>query len=426
MSIGNSYPESIVLFLTRAFQLKYYILIGKHRRKRVCKAGAGQEATKGKCDTPGFPLSDTFEVKWDRRRSKKLCVPRNHTRVNQTSLDLLQSWRANCDVQILVYNCDPRFPDPSEIARITDYVASYSCKGNITLKEEREQTKKLVLAAEDVTGDESDVKRVCKQVMNKCATKRLISKQEAMVLLADLDLTVSSEGFELVSTTISCRLRTSKSDVPKKPQKKKFINEYATRDPKYENLSLCQYFHATVNSKCSIEKRKNGKIIIPNFAGVNGNPKYPVTDDYARHTIIVHRPWREFPKNVYWKAEFENFINGQPCPTSARLAYERVMRRFHDNMTHYEAKASNPDHSHNPVDDDDNDLMALVGLDGKNCTNHENHLMDSMERGIDFEWNRKPMVRNKFPNEILHLEWIVVNLTWKICTLLPTNPRNEN
>ena len=73
-------------------------------------------------------------------------MPRNHKRLNQTSKYLIQSWRANCDVQILVYDCDPKNPDISEIARVTDYIVAYSCKGNSTLKEEREQNAKLFMA----------------------------------------------------------------------------------------------------------------------------------------------------------------------------------------------------------------------------------------------------------------------------------------
>lgn len=59
---------------------------------------------------------------------------------------MLQSWRGNCDVQLLIYNCDPKHPNMSEIARVTDYVVAYACKGNVTMKEEREQNKQLIMA----------------------------------------------------------------------------------------------------------------------------------------------------------------------------------------------------------------------------------------------------------------------------------------
>jgi len=44
----------------------------------------------------------------------------------------LQSWRANCDVSILIYDSDPSFPDVNEITNVTDDVVSYACKGNGT------------------------------------------------------------------------------------------------------------------------------------------------------------------------------------------------------------------------------------------------------------------------------------------------------
>ena len=112
----------------------------------MCKSGCGQEATPNKCDTPGFPLTNKPEIKHDHRRAQKLYLPRNHSRITQTSEVLLQSWRGNCDIQVLIYNSDPSNPDLSEIARLTDYIVSYSCKGNCTLKEEKEQTKKLIEA----------------------------------------------------------------------------------------------------------------------------------------------------------------------------------------------------------------------------------------------------------------------------------------
>ena len=62
-------------------------------------------------------------------------------------------------------------PDLGEIAKITDYIVSYSCKGNITWQEEREQTKKLIMAADPLTNDKEELKRISKQVLNKNGLK---------------------------------------------------------------------------------------------------------------------------------------------------------------------------------------------------------------------------------------------------------------
>ena len=49
------------------------------------------------------------------------------------------------------------------------------------------------LSADEITGDKHDLTRVCKQVMNKSTTKRLISKPEAVCILGKLDMTKCTE-----------------------------------------------------------------------------------------------------------------------------------------------------------------------------------------------------------------------------------------
>ena len=111
---------------------------------RECKAGAGVEATPGECDTPGFALCEEPKIEIDSRNTKRLYMPRNHARLNQTSGDLLQCWRGNCDIQVLLYDHDMKQPSAQDIARVTDYVVAYATKGNKPLREEREQNKLLI------------------------------------------------------------------------------------------------------------------------------------------------------------------------------------------------------------------------------------------------------------------------------------------
>ena len=139
------------------------------------------------------------QIKNDHKKTRRLYQPRNHPRVNQTSIDCLRSWRANCDVQILIYDSDPHNPNISEIAGVSDYIVAYSCKGNATLKEEMDQNKAIFLSAETLSGDKRDIQRTCRQILNKTAGQRLISKQECMVLLGELDLVTCSETIETIS-----------------------------------------------------------------------------------------------------------------------------------------------------------------------------------------------------------------------------------
>ena len=302
-------------------------------------------------------------------------------------MDLLQSWRGNCDIQILIYDSDPNNVDVSEISRVTDYVVAYATKGNCSLREEKEQNKKMILAADSFSGDRSDMKRVCKQVMNKAASKRIISKQEAMVLLANLDLTGCSETVENVSISQSTRVRreTEKSNYVDS----KFITKYQYRDERFHHMSLCQYFEYNKNRS----KSKHRKHIIPHFIGVQGYPCFPVSESYARHVLIVHQPWHtKYPNNRQWIREFHEFILSPRCPMQARLTYERVMQRHYGKTTFCEPTTHTPDHSRNPISDEDLQDLMLVGLNAPDEQDRDVALLKSINRGLDYNWGKQAKV----------------------------------
>jgi hypothetical protein len=104
----------------------------------MCRVGAGTEKTKGQQDTPGFTYHKNDEIIRDKRGYNKLELSRtNSNRFHQTSFNVLQSWRANCDVKILLYETDPKFPDLREISAVSDYIVAYTCKGHVTAFEEK-------------------------------------------------------------------------------------------------------------------------------------------------------------------------------------------------------------------------------------------------------------------------------------------------
>ena len=137
----------------------------------------------------------------------KLHLKRDHNRISQTSLYCVQSWRANCDVSILIYDTDPRKPDASEIAKVTDYVVSYACKGNATLAVERKFVKDFTMRSEIETGTSHDVASVVCKLMNRSVAERTITKQEAMCELAKLPMVICSESIETVSISGSAKFK---------------------------------------------------------------------------------------------------------------------------------------------------------------------------------------------------------------------------
>ena len=243
-----------------------------------------------------------------------------------------------------------------------------------------------LIRAEDITGDQQDIKRICKHIMNKTAARRLISKQEAMVLLGELDLVLCSDTIETASISNSKALR----QADEAHVDKTFISKYEKRSHTYSDLSLREYFHIVKNLFPKTAKKKQ---IIPHFVGVSGIPTFPVTESYARHTLIVYKAWTTYPNKGEWIAEFDKFINSPTCPPSAKLGYERVMCRHYDKMTHYEVKSASVDHASNPVSAEDAELIALTGLGNPKDTDAETAAFIKMDKGIDFEWDKEPAVR---------------------------------
>ena len=109
-----------------------------------CRSGGGIEVSEGSCKTEGFQKRDQNLIVDDNRNFKRLEMKRNHPMFLQTSIVTLQAWRGNCDIQILIYDSDPEDPDIVEIARVNDYIVSYTCKGNVTLKVEKDIMRDII------------------------------------------------------------------------------------------------------------------------------------------------------------------------------------------------------------------------------------------------------------------------------------------
>ena len=57
----------------------------------------------------------------------------------------LQSWRANCDVQLLLYDSDPYNPNLTKFVKVADYIVSYITKGSIGYMTEHKIMKELIM-----------------------------------------------------------------------------------------------------------------------------------------------------------------------------------------------------------------------------------------------------------------------------------------
>lgn len=225
--------------------------------------------------------------------------------------------------------------------------------------------------------------------MNKATAKRLISKQEAAVLLGNLDLTLSTETIENVSISNSVQLQKVEST----GKGKSVMDRYRSRGSSQESMSLHDYFHFLKNP----DGRNKRGAIIPHFVGICGTPKFPVTPDYAKHQMIVHKPWRSYPTSDDWVCDFHQFINNPNAPLTAQMTYQRVHARFLSKMDGYNPTADIYDHNKNPIDMSSLELMEMLGLHYEDGCEFDDSIMTKLNKGLNYEWDKDPKVRLTAP-----------------------------
>lgn len=112
---------------------------------RMCRVGFGTESRRGLQDTPGMDLLERSSIIKDNKGIKQFRMKRTHSnRVVQHSRTLLKSWRANCDIKLLLYFSNPDFPDIGEIEDVCKYVVAYTGKRNQTSRQEKDAIQNLI------------------------------------------------------------------------------------------------------------------------------------------------------------------------------------------------------------------------------------------------------------------------------------------
>ncbi|EDO32927.1 predicted protein [Nematostella vectensis] len=90
--------------------------------ERVCRMEFGSEYHRGK------PKREEPDIVADHNGADRLEMARDHPRVVQHSRYNLQSWRANCDLSVILSNSPPDNPSTDDIIAIVDYLCAYACQ----------------------------------------------------------------------------------------------------------------------------------------------------------------------------------------------------------------------------------------------------------------------------------------------------------
>jgi hypothetical protein len=239
-------------------------------------------------------------------------------------------------------------------------------------------------SSNEVSGTTDDVISVTRKLLNRSVVNRIIPKQECMVELDKLPLVLCTETIEPISISGSYQVKSSDATG--------VVARYRKVAPKYPNLSLYDFYNEDIKQRRRNSLNKN---VIPHWIGGNGQPTYPVTYDYARTTLIVHKPWKastppRFTKEE-WISNFNEFIASSTCPKSVKLTYVR-MRERKLKKRHCEPTAGEECYDYEPnadMDVDTRDILSLVKT--KSVSNDPTlNIGDfSFNKGINYDWSQR-------------------------------------
>ncbi len=126
---------------------KFCLREGKANIPRTCRVGFGEEQTYNRQDTPGMTLHNHAVIEKDKKGYHQFKGTRTESkRVVQHSRTLLKGWRANCDIKLLLYFSDPKYPDIGEIEDVCKYVVAYTGKRHQTSRQEIDSIQDLITA----------------------------------------------------------------------------------------------------------------------------------------------------------------------------------------------------------------------------------------------------------------------------------------
>ena len=358
--------------------------------RRVCRMGCGIELAAGTGLTPGYTTREKPVIVRDLRGFNRLDMTRESrdVRTIQTSLWLSQGWRANCDIQVLLYDSDPDFPDASDIAKVTDYIVAYACKGNETISEEKNQIAALIHSEKENYGTSHDVTRLARRILNKATGQKMISKQEAIVQGAGLKLFDCSERIETISLSSSYRIgRESGYD------SKTIIMQYSKRQQRFSGLSLHEYFMYTKNyNNC------NSRLMtIPHYVGASTQPTFPPTEAYAKSMLMIHSPWQnKFDiENRDFVSEFTLFLSSPLCPDIVKIPFNRVCQRVLAKTTYVEPTTSERKERYEDFTEAPDDLRECIQLAStlaSNAATTFSNSDESMDFGESYDWSSKKLL----------------------------------
>ena len=244
---------------------------------------------------------------------------------------------------------------------------------------------------------------IIKKVLNTFNSTKTISKQECVLEIARLPLTVCSDEIVEIRANGYYKVQTQDEQSKTSFLQENWLTKYAKRNKNFWHLSFAQYFYMH-----NISKETNEPKVL-HVTGLNGTPTYPITAGYAKTCLIMYKPWSECKNlSIYSDhqaiAQFNSFLQSGQCPRTVKDRYE-IARNNYLNSRHINEVTVDNDSDFDtdgfPDESDDVSLDAgayktLTSFQHNSKVNLHTHGLD-FNIGQTFDWHSNNRVSPNLP-----------------------------
>jgi hypothetical protein len=282
----------------------------------------------------------------------ELVTRRNDERLNSHNRVMLENWRANVDLQVII--------DEKACAR---YMTKYAAKGEPRSKSASDILKLTVSSLQS----NDQVSSAIRKAMIQVAGDRDMAAQETAHMLLSLPLIGCSFSFVTVCLENSRKVILDPENEADDVLQKTVLKDYGERTAvksRYtglSQLSLMQYVSQYTKFRGELTRRKN-PYIVRTFPKVSSNPGGPDFGKYCKFQLIKFKPWEGEPSNAWNNEEESNdmFIRMYDMFLLSDSAEDYVFRYSEEtDLVHAAQNGQSDDEQNDEESDDEGDADAF-------------------------------------------------------------------
>ncbi len=289
----------------------------------------------------------TFEKLQDGTIRATLTTRRNDPRVNSHNRVMLQHWRANVDLQVIV--------DVHACAR---YMAKYAAKG----EPQSQPVSAILKTCVDRLHDDSDARTALRSAILRAVGERDFGSQETAHMLLSLPLVSCTYTFVTLSLLGGRRLKDDHKDGEDIADVSS-LDQYAAR---VENLSLnlCTFVSQYTTYHGEVRKRTT-PVIVRTFPTFSSDPHGELYGQYCKYQLLKYKPWTGNPSNAWGGGEDsdEVCIAAYMAFLQTDTAANYIPQFSHELdrvRQHYECQSDDSEDEHAAGTDDQTDEWMLL------------------------------------------------------------------